>query len=143
MQSDEERAAAEEIAVADLQHALARYPQDTHLTTMIADLCNRSQRFQELWSKHRVRRAHARRKTFDHPELGKLTFDCDALAIQGTALQLIVYTAAPGSPAAEALPLLARSACNGSAQTASQATKPFASTSGQATHHWPRRRRPG
>ena len=107
VQSDEERAEAEEIAVADLQHALARYPHDTHLTTIIADLCNRSQRFEELWSKHRVRRAHARRKTFDHPELGKLTFDCDALAIQGTALQLIVYTAAPGSPAAEALPLLA------------------------------------
>ncbi len=82
MQSDEERAEAEEIAVADLQHALARYPHDTHLTTMIADLRNRSQRFQELWSEHRLRRAHARRKTFDHPELGKLTFDCDALAIR-------------------------------------------------------------
>jgi hypothetical protein len=106
VQSDEERAEAEEIAVADLQHALARYPHDTHLTTMIAELRNCSQRFQELWSEHRVRRAHARRKTFEHPELGKLTFDCDALAIQGTALQLIVYTAAPGSPAAEALPLL-------------------------------------
>jgi transcriptional regulator with XRE-family HTH domain len=107
LQSDDERAEAEEIAVADLQHALARYPHDTHLATLIADLRNRSERFQELWSEHRVRRAHARRKTVDHPELGKLTFDCDALAIQGTALQLIVYTAAPGSPAAQALPLLA------------------------------------
>jgi transcriptional regulator with XRE-family HTH domain len=107
VQTDEERADAEEIAVADLQHALARYPHDTHLTSLIADLHERSQRFRELWSQHRVRRAHARRKTFDHPELGTLTFDCDALAIQGTALQLIVYTAAPGSPAAEALPLLA------------------------------------
>jgi transcriptional regulator with XRE-family HTH domain len=107
LQSEEERAEAEQIAVADLQHALARYPHDTYLTTLIADLRNRSQRFEELWSEHRVRRAHARRKTFDHPELGKLTFDCDALAIQGTPLQLIVYTAAPDSPAAQALPLLA------------------------------------
>ncbi len=40
-----------------------------------------------------IRRDRARRKTFDHPELGELTFDCDALAVQGTALQLIVYTA--------------------------------------------------
>ncbi len=107
VQSSDEQAEAEEIAVADLQHALAHYPHDTHLTAMIAELRTKSQRFQELWSEHRVRRAHARRKTFDHPELGELTFDCDALAIQGTALQLIVYTATPGSPAAEALPLLA------------------------------------
>jgi transcriptional regulator with XRE-family HTH domain len=105
--SSDGQADAEEIAVADLQHALARYPHDTHLTTMIAELRTRNPRFQELWSEHRVRRAHARRKTFDHPALGELTFDCDALAIEGTALQLIVYTAAPGSPAAEALPLLA------------------------------------
>jgi hypothetical protein len=107
VQSSDEQAEAEEIAVADLQHALAHYPHDTHLTTMIAELRTKSPRFQELWSEHRVRRAHARRKTFDHPELGELTFDCDALAIQGTALQLIVYTATPGSPAAEALRLLA------------------------------------
>lgn len=100
-------AETEEIVVADLQDALARYPDDAHLTAMIAELRTRSPRFAELWSKHRVRRAPARHKTFDHPELGKLTFDCDALAIQGTALQLIVYTAGPGSPAAEALPLLA------------------------------------
>jgi transcriptional regulator with XRE-family HTH domain len=107
VQSDEERAEAEEIAVADLQDALARYPNDTHLTTLIAELRDTSPRFRELWSEHRVRRAHARRKTFAHPELGQLTFDCDALAIQDTALQLIVYTATPGSPEAEPLPLLA------------------------------------
>lgn len=107
LQSADERAEAEEIVVADLQDALARYPDDTHLRTMIAELRDRSPRFQELWSEHRVRRSHARHKTFDHPELGELSFDCDALAIQGTALQLIVYTATPGSPANEALPLLA------------------------------------
>ncbi len=91
----------------DLQHAPARYPDDSHLAAVIAELRDRSPHFSELWSQHRVRRAHARRKTFDHPEVGELTFDCDALAIEGTALQLIVYTAAPGSRAAEALPLLA------------------------------------
>jgi len=106
LQSSDERAEAEEIAVADLQDALARYPDDSHLNAMIADLHAMSPRFRDLWSEHRVRRAHARRKTFDHPELGELSFDCDALAIQGTPLQLIVYTATPGSPADRALPLL-------------------------------------
>ncbi len=105
--TEQAEAESEEIIVADLQDALARYPDDVYLTTMIAELRIRSPRFTELWSKHRVRRAPARHKTFDHPEVGRLTFDCDALAIQGTALQLIVYTAAPGSPAAAALPLLA------------------------------------
>ena len=84
--------------------ALARYPDDTHLTTIIAELRSTSPRFQSLWSEHRVRRTHARRKTFNHPELGMLTFDCDALAVQGTALQLIVYTAAPGSPGSPSAP---------------------------------------
>lgn len=107
VQTGDERAEAEKIAVADLREALARYPHDTHLTTMVAELRSTSPRFESLWSEHRVRRAHARRKTFNHPELGMLTFDCDALAVQDTALQLIVYTAAPGSPAALALPMLA------------------------------------
>jgi transcriptional regulator with XRE-family HTH domain len=102
-----ERAEAEEVIVADLQDALARYPLDQYLATTIAELQETSERFRELWSEHRIRRAHARRKTFDHPELGRLTFDCDALAVEGTPLKLIVYTAAPESPAARAIPLLA------------------------------------
>ena len=102
----DQQSEAEEIIVADLQDALARYPNDSHLTAMIAALRDTSPRFEQLWSDHRVRRAHARRKTFEHPELGELTFDCDALAVEGTPLQLIVYTAAPGSPAAKAMPLL-------------------------------------
>ncbi len=101
------QAEAEEVIVADLQDALARYPEDTHLAAMVAELRAGSPRVRELWSQHQIRRAHARRKTFDHPEVGRLTFDCDSLAISGTALQLIVYTAAPGSAADRALPLLA------------------------------------
>lgn len=98
---------AEEIMVADLQNALARYPDDIHLLTMVAQLRSMSPRFDELWCRHDIRHAHARHKTFDHPEVGELSFDCDALAIQETALQLLVYTAPPGSPAEKALPLLA------------------------------------
>lgn len=107
VRTEQERAEHEQIMVADLQDALARYPDDAYLTGVITDLRSHSPRFAELWSQHRVRRAHARRKTFSHPELGELTYDCDALAVQGTPLQLVVYTAAQGSPAAEALPLLA------------------------------------
>ena len=49
----------------------------------------------------------ASRKTVDHPEVGPVTLDCDILTVRGSDLRLIVYTAAPGSPDAQALALLA------------------------------------
>jgi hypothetical protein len=54
-----------------------------------------------------VVRAPARRKTFRHPEIGEITLDCDALSVQGSDLQVIVYTAPADSHDAEALGLLA------------------------------------
>jgi transcriptional regulator with XRE-family HTH domain len=104
--TEEERIDAEEVLVADLQNAMARYPADTFLSAMISDLRERSPRFEELWSQHRLRRGHAKQKHFDHPEVGKLTLDCDDLLIQGSDLELVVFTAAPGSPSAKALELL-------------------------------------
>lgn len=48
----------------------------------------------------------ARRKTFQHPEVGTLTLDCDALTVDGSDLRLIVYTAPAGSNDADSLALL-------------------------------------
>lgn len=104
--TEDERIDAEEVLVADLQSALAQYPADTFLAAMISDLREGCPRFEELWTRHRLRRGHARQKHFNHPEVGKLTLDCDDLTIQGTALQLVVFTAAPGSPSVRALELL-------------------------------------
>jgi transcriptional regulator with XRE-family HTH domain len=104
--TEEERVDAEEVLVADLQYALARYPADTYLSSLISDLREDSPRFEELWTQHRLRRGHARQKHFDHPEVGKLTLDCDDLIIQGSDLELVVFTAVPGSPSAKALDLL-------------------------------------
>ena len=38
--------------------------------------------------------------------MGTLTLDCDDLIIQGSDLELVVFTAVPGSPSANALELL-------------------------------------
>ena len=52
--------------------------------------------------------AHERdRKTIHHPELGPVTVDCDVLAVIGSDLRVVAFTAAPGSEDADKLRLLA------------------------------------
>jgi hypothetical protein len=91
---------------ADLRDALGRFPDDVYLIELIRDLRDSSPRFAELWERRPVTRTPSRRKSFNHPEIGTITLDCDALAVQGADLQVIVYTAPAGTPAADALALL-------------------------------------
>jgi transcriptional regulator with XRE-family HTH domain len=102
----EEETEHEADVVADLHDALGRYPDDPDLRALIDDLAAASPRFAELWEQRPVARRAADRKTFDHPEIGRLTLDCDVLTVVGSDLRLVVYTAPAGSPDAEALALL-------------------------------------
>lgn len=92
-------------AVADLHAAAGRYPDDEELRALIDDLRAASSRFAELWAQRPVARRVASRKTIDHPEVGRVALDCDALTVRDSDLHLIVYTAPPGSEAAGALAL--------------------------------------
>ncbi len=96
----------EEGAVADLHDAAGRFPDDEPLRALIADLRAVSPRFAALWEQRPVARHVTDRKTFDHPEVGRLTLDCDELTVAGSDLRLVVYTAPPDSPDARALALL-------------------------------------
>jgi transcriptional regulator with XRE-family HTH domain len=100
----------EQEAVADLHDALGRYPDDAELRELIAALRARSPIFAELWEQRPVKPRRADRKTFIHPEAGPITLDCDILSVRGSDLRLIVYTAPPGSPDAEALASLGAAA---------------------------------
>jgi transcriptional regulator with XRE-family HTH domain len=102
----EEQAEAEEAMAADLHDALGRFPDDKYLNELIRDLLEVSTRFAELWEQRPIAHTPSRRKSFTHPEIGTITLDCDALAVQGSDLSVIVYTAPAGSPDAEALALL-------------------------------------
>jgi transcriptional regulator with XRE-family HTH domain len=106
VRTPEETAEMEADAVADLHASLGRYPDDPILLERIEELRAVSPRFEELWSSRPTAVHTASRKTFQHPEVGRLTLDCDTLLIHGTDLRLVVYTAPPGSPDAEALELL-------------------------------------
>jgi hypothetical protein len=70
---------------------------------LIDDLQAASPRFAALWEQRSVARRAADRKTFEHPEIGRITLDCDVLSVAGSDLRLVAYTAAAGSPDAEAL----------------------------------------
>ena len=103
-----DRAAAERNAaesVADLRAVAARYPADPGLRRLLAAL-EGSPDFRRLWAEGRVASRRSSRKTIDHPEVGPVTLDCDALLLPDADQKMIVYSAAPGTPAADALALL-------------------------------------
>ena len=47
----------------------------------------------------------SRTKTIHHPTIGPITLDCDSMLVPDTDQTIIVYSAEPRSPAAEALAL--------------------------------------
>ncbi|WP_330357592.1 helix-turn-helix transcriptional regulator [Streptomyces chartreusis] len=106
-QTPRERAAFEAGLVADLRTTASRYPADPQLRRLIAELRANSPRFSELWDTGTVGRHEAGHKIIEHPQVGPLTLDCDILAVAGSDLRLMVYTAAPGTEDAERLALLA------------------------------------
>ncbi|WP_052809625.1 MmyB family transcriptional regulator [Streptomonospora alba] len=96
----------ERAVVGDLRTACARYPRDAGLHALSADLRRASARFTELWDSHAVGTHTADSKTLHHPDTGPLDLDCDVLEAPGGGHHVVVYTAAPGTEAAEKLRLL-------------------------------------
>jgi transcriptional regulator with XRE-family HTH domain len=92
--------------VMNLRAALARYPKDPAVTGLVAELRESSPDFARLWERHDVQGAPMLTKTFHHPVVGEITVDCDSLTLTDRDQHLVLYTAPPGSHAAEALALL-------------------------------------
>ncbi|MEU6355425.1 helix-turn-helix transcriptional regulator [Streptomyces sp. NPDC047072] len=90
-----------------LRAATARYPDDPELSALVAELLEGSAEFARLWAAHDVTSRPALQKTFDHPVVGPVTVNCDVLDIADRDQRVVIYTATPGSPAEEALRLLA------------------------------------
>lgn len=103
---DDYHAAFEREAVADLHAALGRYPSDHTLRSLIADLSAESERFRELWESRPASVRRSSRKTFEHPAVGPITLDCDVLRVDGSDVRIVIYSAQPGSPDADALALI-------------------------------------
>ena len=88
--------------------AEAARPYDRDLSDLVGELSTRSEVFRTLWATHNVRLHDTGLKRFQHPVVGELNLDFEAMElVADPGLTLFVYTAEPGSKSAEALNLLA------------------------------------
>lgn len=93
--------------VASLRAAVgAAGPGDRRAQQLVADLERESPEFRELWALHEVRSRWEDHKTFVHPELGRITVDCQVLHTDNRAQALLLFTAPAGTEDAEKLALL-------------------------------------
>jgi transcriptional regulator with XRE-family HTH domain len=93
--------------VAVLRLATGRHPHDPHGQELIDRLICASPEFASLWAEHDVApRPGPDRKTFLHPEVGRIELDCATLSAENDSQILLVYTPTPGTESAERLRLL-------------------------------------
>lgn len=96
-------------AVASLRLVAGRRAEDRELAELIGELTMNSPEFAALWAKHPVANCVSGTKFFRHPEVGELALEFQALLLPDDSGQrVLMYSAAPGSPAEAALQLLHR-----------------------------------
>ena len=95
-------------AVAALHLEAARDPDAPELADLVGELAVHHPEFRTWWAAHHVTSAGYGVKRYRHPVVGDLTLDCDMWeSPDGSGQRLMVLTAEPGSPAHEALRILA------------------------------------
>lgn len=109
--------------VAALRTEAGRDPYDRTLTDLVGELSTRSDAFRVRWAAHNVRLHLTGHKNIHHPAVGNLRLDYDALELPADpGLSLITFTAPAGTPAADALVMLA--SWSATQQPADAATHP-------------------
>jgi transcriptional regulator with XRE-family HTH domain len=103
---DWEQTAKDMVAV--LRAEAGRNPFDRGLTDLVGELSTRSETFRSLWASHDVLFHRTGRKRLHHPVVGDLDLSYEAFDLSADpGLRMLVYTAEPASPTADALNLLA------------------------------------
>ena len=101
-----ERAADDTVGI--LRTAAGRNPYDKGLTALVGELSTRSEDFRTRWATHHVHQHLGGAKQINHPVVGRLELMYDTLELPADpGLTMLVYTAEPASPSADALNLLA------------------------------------
>jgi hypothetical protein len=95
-------------AAAMLRLEAGRNPHDKALIELVGELSTRSETFRQRWASHDVKFHRSGQKRLRHPVVGQLDLDFESMELSSApGLQLNVYTAATGTPTADALKLLA------------------------------------
>ncbi|KIQ65708.1 XRE family transcriptional regulator [Kitasatospora griseola] len=103
---DRERVTRDAVGV--LRVAAGKNPHDPELIRLIGELSTRSEEFRSLWGARDVHVFRQGVKRFWHPVVGELELDHESMLLPGEdGLSVVVYSAAPGSAATDALTLLA------------------------------------
>ncbi|MER7578852.1 helix-turn-helix transcriptional regulator [Kitasatospora sp. NPDC097691] len=94
-----------------LRMAAGRRPHDPELVRLIGELSLGSAEFRTLWASRHVHEKSHGRKLLHHPAVGEVELGYETFQAPGPGRHLlVVYTAAPGSPAEQALRQLAGAA---------------------------------
>ncbi|GAA0272478.1 helix-turn-helix transcriptional regulator [Streptomyces polychromogenes] len=91
-----------------LRLAAGKYPEDPRLASLIGELSMGSERFRRLWARADVRARTHGRKVYRHPLVGLLELHHENFALpDASGIELLVLSAAPGTPSEDGLRLLA------------------------------------
>ncbi|MFR9726629.1 helix-turn-helix transcriptional regulator [Streptomyces sp. MS19] len=94
--------------ISHLRVSAARHRDDPGIAALVAELGGTSPEFRAMWAMHDVEDRSSGRKTFDHPVVGRLTLDYEALQLHdGPDQHLVTYTAPSGSASQRGLDRLA------------------------------------
>ncbi|MDX3245414.1 helix-turn-helix transcriptional regulator [Streptomyces sp. ME18-1-4] len=94
--------------VGHLRLAAGKFPEDPRLASLIGELAMGSERFRRLWARADVRARTHGRKAYWHPLVGPLELHQENFSLPDeSGMELLVLSAAPGSPAEDGLRLLA------------------------------------
>ncbi|WP_024288268.1 helix-turn-helix transcriptional regulator [Cellulomonas sp. KRMCY2] len=115
-----DRAADDTVGI--LRGLAGRNPYDRALSDLVGELSTRSEEFRTRWAAHDVRLHRTGNKVINHPVVGRLELMYDTLPLPADpGLTLLVYTAEPGSPSADARALLASWAATNDVSTVAPA----------------------
>lgn len=95
-------------AVAQFRMEAAKYPDDPRLTALVGELSVQDGDFRQWWAAHHVAALAIGSKALHHPVVGELSLDWDTLtASTDPDQQLVIWTAAVGTPTHDRLRILA------------------------------------
>ena len=94
------------VHAAQLRSVVAARPDDVRATALVRRLLAASPEFAAVWAEHDVAVRRGDTKTVLHPVVGAIELDCEVMLSANHEQRLIVFTARPGTDAAERLELL-------------------------------------